>query len=76
VVGGRLELRWSYSARRHRRETIARLAWRMLDHLEALSDHCQAPDAGGHSPADFPDVALSQADLEAILMELEVGDTR
>jgi non-ribosomal peptide synthase protein (TIGR01720 family) len=41
VVGGRLELRWSYSMHHHRRETIEWLARRMLGQLELLSVHCQ-----------------------------------
>jgi non-ribosomal peptide synthase protein (TIGR01720 family) len=36
VMGGRLEVQWGYSARRHRRETVTRRAERYLDLLRAF----------------------------------------
>jgi hypothetical protein len=42
--------------------------------LEKLIEHCVGEDAGGYTPSDFPDVALSQAQLDLVLKK--VGKNR
>ena len=67
VSDGRLEVEWTYSESRHRRETIERLAARYLESLRALVVHCQDPGAGSYTPSDFPDTELDQKELDRIL---------
>jgi non-ribosomal peptide synthase protein (TIGR01720 family) len=70
VAEDRLHLHWSYSERVHRRATVERLAQGFLEALEALIGHCQSPEAGGFTPSDFPEVELSQGELEELIAEL------
>jgi non-ribosomal peptide synthase protein (TIGR01720 family) len=67
VLDGRLELRWSYSARAHRRETIERAAARYAAALRGVIAHCAAPGVGGYTPSDFPLAGLDQGALERVL---------
>lgn len=71
VVDGQLQLTWHYSERVHRAETIEQLAERFLARLCALIAHCQAPEAGGYTPSDFPEAALDQQGLDNVLAELD-----
>lgn len=67
VDAGELALICVYSRLLNRHETIERLIETLIAELAALVDHCRQPDAGGHTPSDFPDVDLSQDDLDAFL---------
>jgi len=70
VTGGRLEVHFTYSTRRHERTTIEALAQRYITALRDLIAHCQSPDAGGYSPADFPKARLSQQSLDKLLKNI------
>jgi non-ribosomal peptide synthase protein (TIGR01720 family) len=74
VVEGRLHLQWSYSQRVHRPATVERLAQGFLEALEALIGHCRSPEAGGFTPSDFPEVELSQGELEELIAELSESE--
>jgi non-ribosomal peptide synthase protein (TIGR01720 family) len=54
----------------HRRATVEELASDFVEALRSLIAHCQSPEAGGYTPSDFPDVELSQADIEALVEEI------
>jgi amino acid adenylation domain-containing protein/non-ribosomal peptide synthase protein (TIGR01720 family) len=66
VVGGRLEVHWTYGRDVHERATIERLARRFASELEALIAHCLAPGAGGWTPSDFPLARLGQTALDRL----------
>ncbi|MEP6733140.1 MAG: amino acid adenylation domain-containing protein [bacterium] len=66
VVDGRLELRWSFSVKAHRRETIAMLAEGYASALRGVIAHCTTPGAGGFTPSDFPLAQLDQASLDEV----------
>jgi amino acid adenylation domain-containing protein/non-ribosomal peptide synthase protein (TIGR01720 family) len=66
IASGQLHLTWTYSAARHDRATITRLAQAYLAALHALIAHCRAPEAGGCTPSDFPLAALDQATLDRL----------
>ncbi|XVS67309.1 non-ribosomal peptide synthase/polyketide synthase [Actinosynnema sp. CA-299493] len=66
VDGGELELTWHYSANLHEEPTVRRLAERVLDGLRGIVAHCARPDAGGHTPSDFPLARLTQEQVDAI----------
>jgi non-ribosomal peptide synthase protein (TIGR01720 family) len=72
VVGGRLQLDWTYSENVHRRETVEGLAGQFERALLALIEHCQSPDAGGFTPSDFPEAELSQAQLDGLLARINL----
>ncbi|HYH44470.1 MAG TPA: condensation domain-containing protein, partial [Thermoanaerobaculia bacterium] len=82
VRDGRLSVNWAYGGRRHRRETIERVAESFLASLRKLIAHCLAPDAGGFTPSDFPASALDQKSLDRLLGKIggksgaKIGDNR
>ena len=74
VGAGRLQMRFVYGQRLHRRETVAALAEGFARHLEALIAHCLARPRGGFTPSDFPLAALRQQELEALLASHAAAD--
>jgi amino acid adenylation domain-containing protein/non-ribosomal peptide synthase protein (TIGR01720 family) len=66
VREGRLEVTWTFSEALHRHETVARVAEDFLARLKALVVASRAPDAGGHSPSDFPLAKVKQAQLDKL----------
>ncbi len=69
ISQGQLRVRWTYSRQLHRRETVERLAAAYQAALQEIIAHCLMPEAGGYTPSDFPEAALSQDDLDALLAE-------
>jgi non-ribosomal peptide synthase protein (TIGR01720 family) len=67
---------WIYSANLHRRSTIEELARQFTSELRAILAHCSSPEAGGYTPSDFPEAALSQSDLDDLLDELDDSASR
>ena len=67
VIGECLELRWSYSGRVHRRETINRVATAHANALRAIIAHCAKPESSGYTPSDFPLAGLDQAALDRVV---------
>ncbi|MEA2692091.1 MAG: hypothetical protein QOJ16_1478, partial [Acidobacteriota bacterium] len=67
VLGERLRLDFTYSAELHRAATMEALAQDFLAELQALIDHCLAPEAGGYTPSDFPLAQLDQRELDVLL---------
>jgi amino acid adenylation domain-containing protein/non-ribosomal peptide synthase protein (TIGR01720 family) len=64
--GPRLEARWSWAPQiwsDHDIDEIARL-WSQA--LQGLVEHGSRPGAGGHTPSDFPLVALSQHQIDQL----------
>ena len=70
VLGGQLQLEWTYSDRIHQRTTIERLANKYIETLRSLIAHCQSA-AGDYTPSDFPQANLSQTDLEQFLAKIK-----
>ncbi|MFI0776430.1 non-ribosomal peptide synthase/polyketide synthase [Streptomyces sp. NPDC021212] len=62
----KLELTWSYSRNRHRRDTVLRLAEETLDELREIMRLCTDAEAGGRTPSDFPLVALDQETVDRL----------
>src|SRR6185436_8560982 len=70
IVGGRLQISWTYSANRHASATILGLADACLAALRDLVAHCREARAGGacfFTPSDFPLAGLDQASLDLLL---------
>jgi non-ribosomal peptide synthase protein (TIGR01720 family) len=70
VAGGQLRLDWTYSEAIHRRDTIENLAGRFIEALRSLIAHCRSKEAEGYTPSDFPQMQLSQDELDELLAEL------
>ncbi|MFY0567872.1 MupA/Atu3671 family FMN-dependent luciferase-like monooxygenase [Archangium lansingense] len=66
VVGGRLQMTWTYGELIHRKETVEKLAADFLERLRELIAHCQSPEAGGHTPSDFPMAKVKQSQLDKL----------
>lgn len=67
ITQGQLHLTWTYDTLTYRSQTMAILANDYIDHLKTIIDHCAQPDSGGFTPSDFPDVVLSQGELDEFL---------
>lgn len=67
VAQGRLQFAFRYSENIHRRETIERLGRDFLAALRAIINHCLTDTTGGLTPSDFPDVTLSQNELDFLM---------
>jgi non-ribosomal peptide synthase protein (TIGR01720 family) len=70
ISGGRLRMNWNYSQNLHREETIQHLADSFLQSLQSLIIHCQSPEVGVITPADFPEIKLTSEQLEALLLKV------
>jgi amino acid adenylation domain-containing protein/non-ribosomal peptide synthase protein (TIGR01720 family) len=74
VAGGRLGVRWTYSAERYREATIQRLAAAFRDRLREIIDHCRSVETASFTPSDFPLAGISQLALDRILASRPVED--
>jgi amino acid adenylation domain-containing protein/non-ribosomal peptide synthase protein (TIGR01720 family) len=70
ISDGRLQLGWMYSSALHKRESIEAFAAAYTDALRTIITHCQSEQAGGFTPSDFPEAALSQEELDQLVAEL------
>lgn len=64
--GPSLSARWSWAKAHLSDADIGVLAEAWQRALEAMVRHIKQPGAGGHTPFDFPLVALSQAEVEGL----------
>ena len=69
VFGGELDLSWTYSGAMFDSATIQRLADDYVQELTALIGHCCDSANRGVTPSDFPLAQLSQAQLDALVLE-------
>lgn len=67
VIGGRLELYWSYNPGAQSEIAISQLAENFLAALRELIFHCQSPQIGGRTPSDFPLARLDQLTLDQLV---------
>ncbi|MET0624809.1 MAG: amino acid adenylation domain-containing protein [Pyrinomonadaceae bacterium] len=76
VVGGRLEVMWTFSENIYRRLTVEKLAESYLASLRALIAHCLSREATSYTPADFPDAGLTQKELDLLVAGIGGGSGR
>jgi non-ribosomal peptide synthase protein (TIGR01720 family) len=74
VSGNQFQATWRYQEGIHRRSTIEGLATAFLEALRQIIHHCQSPDAGSYTPADFAEVQLSQKQIELVMKELNFAE--
>nr|WP_281390719.1 non-ribosomal peptide synthase/polyketide synthase [Sphaerisporangium rubeum] len=63
---GRMAFEWYYSPELHDTATVERVAHRHVEALRALIEHCLSPEAGGHTPSDFPLATLDQDAVDTL----------
>lgn len=66
IASGELWMRWTFSDRVYRTETVEQLADAFRHELIAVIDHCAAKRTRTATPSDFPLVRLTQAQLDAL----------
>jgi amino acid adenylation domain-containing protein/non-ribosomal peptide synthase protein (TIGR01720 family) len=71
VRNGQLHVQWAYSTDLHKQSTIEWLAMTQSAILRSFIDQCQALTTEGYVREDFPDVELSQEQLEQVLAEID-----
>lgn len=64
VLGGQLNLEWTYSTMLHKASTINGLAQSYLAYLREIICHCTRPENRGYTPSDFPNAGVSQEQLD------------
>ncbi|NGO49348.1 hypothetical protein G6048_47250 [Streptomyces sp. YC419] len=67
----RLDAAWSWPGDLLDQEQVQELADLWVRMLEVLAGHAALPEAGGHSPSDFPLVTLDQDELDGLEEEFE-----
>jgi amino acid adenylation domain-containing protein/non-ribosomal peptide synthase protein (TIGR01720 family) len=67
VSAGSLTVTWIYGEGDYRRSGIETLARGFEEELRAVLAHCRTPEAGGHTPSDFPLARVDQRTLDRIL---------
>ena len=72
IKNEKLQVRWSYSPKIHRTETIKNLIQNFEKNLCNLIQHCQNTEKQ-YTPSDFPEVNLSQRDLQELVAILSIG---
>ena len=58
----------------HHRATIEAVAKDTMESLRILVEHCQSPEAGGHTPSDFPLAGLDERSLQRLAGWIEKVD--
>jgi amino acid adenylation domain-containing protein/non-ribosomal peptide synthase protein (TIGR01720 family) len=76
VLGGQLQLEWTYSEQIYQRTTIERLAQGFVEALRSLITHCQSPEAGGYTPSDFQKAKVNQKDLDRLFAQINRGSDK
>ncbi|MEM9136705.1 MAG: condensation domain-containing protein, partial [Cyanobacteria bacterium P01_F01_bin.42] len=68
VKSEQLQVNWLYSQETHHKQSVQRVADQFLVRLKQLIEHCLT--SGGFTPSDFPQMELSQSELDELLEEL------
>jgi len=71
IAGGRLHMRFSFSENLYRKATIDALAANYMDELRGLIQHCNDPQAGGHTASDFELAKLDNKKLDKVMTQLQ-----
>ena len=75
VEAGALRVIWTYSKNHHRRETISAVAESFVESLRALVRDARGDEPGRVSPGDFPNLKLSQDELDKLVSEVAHANT-
>jgi non-ribosomal peptide synthase protein (TIGR01720 family) len=70
IEEGRLNVKFSFSEKFHKPETIQYLINLFEYALRDLIEHCSSRETSQHSPSDFPEANLSQDDFDTLLNQI------
>jgi amino acid adenylation domain-containing protein/non-ribosomal peptide synthase protein (TIGR01720 family) len=70
ISNNRLFVIWTYSRHRYNDQTIEKLADSLMNFLDEMIAHCMSVKKARFTPSDFPDVDLSQQELDTLLAEI------
>jgi non-ribosomal peptide synthase protein (TIGR01720 family) len=70
LTGSQLHCDWTYSQHIYQQITIEKLAQDFIEALRTLIVHCQPSETGGYAPSDFPQMRLSQRELDELITAL------
>ena len=71
IAQSQLQIQWRYSRNLHDTTTIEKLAQQFIKTLQAIIEHCQAPNSGGYTPSDFAGARLNQQQLDKFLNKVK-----
>lgn len=71
IMGGQLQLEWTFNDGIHKPETINTLAQDYIKSLRALIEHALSPEAGGVTLSDVAEFGWEKDDLDDILAAIE-----
>ena len=66
IMGGRLQVNWTYNQKLHRTETIESVSLRFMQILSDLDKFCRMRQGGAYAPSDFPLADLDQAEFDGL----------
>jgi pristinamycin I synthase-2 len=64
--GPSLQAHWSFAPQLWSEADVREIAQQWFYAIQALVEHASQPSAGGHTPTDFPLLALSQHDIDEL----------
>ncbi len=70
IAGNVLKLSWTYSENMHNRNTILKLTRYFEEEIREIITHCKTVMTGEYTPSDFPDIELSQDELDEVIEEI------
>lgn len=73
VLGGKLQVNWTYSRNLHRQTTIANLAGIFQGALQSMMAACQSVGQKEYTAADFPGARMSQEAIDAVMARIKRG---
>lgn len=73
VRQNQLHLCWRYKDQHYHQATIEKLAEDFLDIVRDLVQYCQTSEMSIYTPSDFPDIAVSQQELDGLLALLDLA---
>jgi non-ribosomal peptide synthase protein (TIGR01720 family) len=75
IQTGQLHISWEFDPQIHQRETILTLAHAYIQALQAIITLAQTSQSETvYTPSDFPDLDVSQEELEYLLSEIDLGE--
>jgi len=75
MVDGCLEVEWAYLDNCFKAATVQAIAKDYMASLRLLIETCQSADKVSYTPSDFPDVQLSQSELDKVMAEVNLAST-
>ena len=76
ILDGRLSMTWTYSQRLFKPQTVEALAHRFIASLDELARAGASATTRHYTPSDFPDIQLSQDNLDQLLADMACANEK